>query len=195
MGLFLHLLRDGTYRWAEHLKSGDSLMPLYRKHAPVGASKLEYEYVQHTESGAWETTHRMVSESLGFGTRGQAEIIHHGFDGLKHRNNDPRNLHRMTRTAHCELHANLGHLHRSSVSVQDITEAARELRATAGDRPTRAAVAEALGCSEKLVRDRVKEAGIANWSEVWGDSEWRVLRLDGVQAGSEGAAGHHAGCH
>ena len=102
------MLRDGAYRRAGDLQPGDSLMPLYRSDLFPGNSKLAYEQVWHPgpvdSPGRWEFTHRMVSRELGFGVRG-GEVIHHGFEGLKHRNNDPRNLTRMTRGEHLALHA------------------------------------------------------------------------------------------
>jgi len=98
------MLRDGTYRRADALQPGDSLMPLYRRTQRPGKSKLDYEQVWHPGTGKWEYTHRMVSRALDFAVRG-GEVIHHGFDGLKHRNNDPRNLTRMTQAEHMALHA------------------------------------------------------------------------------------------
>jgi intein-like protein with splicing domain len=97
------MMRDGTYCRADELGPGDSLMPLYRRGRQPTGSKLKYEQVWHPGLGKWEFTHRAVSRSLGFGARG-GEVIHHGFDGLKHRNNDPGNLRRMTRSDHAALH-------------------------------------------------------------------------------------------
>jgi Intein splicing domain len=98
------MLRDGTYRRADALLPGDSLMPLYRRTQRPGRSKLDYEQVWHPGTGKWEFTHRMVSRELGFGVR-SGEVIHHWFNGLRHRNNDPRNLERMTQADHMALHA------------------------------------------------------------------------------------------
>lgn len=101
------LLRSGEYKRADALQPGDSLMPLYRKKQKLNAySGQEYEWVSHP-AGSWEPTHRMVSRELGFGVRG-GEIIHHGFEGLGHLNNDPRNLTRLTRDEHKVLHERLG---------------------------------------------------------------------------------------
>lgn len=101
------LLRSGEYKRADALQPGDSLMPLYRKNQKLNSySGQEYEWVSHP-TGTWEPTHRMVSRELGFGVRG-GEVIHHGFEGEGHLNNDPRNLQRLTSAQHRELHEKLG---------------------------------------------------------------------------------------
>ena len=48
------MLRDGTYRRADELKAGDSLMPLYRRD-----NGRSYEEVKHPSNGRWETTYKM----------------------------------------------------------------------------------------------------------------------------------------
>lgn len=101
------MLRDGTYKRAANLKPGDSLMPLYCRDKKPSPAAQEYEQVWHPGTGKWEYTHRMVSRDLGFGAR-HGEVIHHWFDGLCHRNNDPRNLERMTRQRHGEVHREIG---------------------------------------------------------------------------------------
>jgi intein-like protein with splicing domain len=91
------MLRDGTYKRAANLKPGDSLMPLYRSYVrPSSASRLKYEKVLHPGTGRVEWTHSMVSRNLGFAA-GRGHVIHHGFNGSRHLNNDPRNLRRLTK--------------------------------------------------------------------------------------------------
>lgn len=97
------MLRDGTYKRAANLKPGDSLMPLYRQHRTIAPGSQEYEQVWQPGRERWEFTHRVVSQAMGFAA-GRGSVIHHGFDGLGHRNNDPRNLHRMTKADHHALH-------------------------------------------------------------------------------------------
>jgi hypothetical protein len=187
------MLRDGTYRQARDLVPGDSFMPLYRQHRKLAGSTQAYEQVWHPGRGKWEFTHRMVSRELGFpAVRG--EVIHHGFDGLRHLNNDPRNLARMTNATHTALHkgtpewrAMLAALRRAEKGLrtgrdhnafrQEITyEAVRtaaEQIVTDGKRLTRQAVAEILGCSFTVdgpVCSRVREAGFATWKEF----KWSV---------------------
>ena len=98
------MLRDGTYLRAADLKSGESLMPLYRSYVrPSSISRLKYEKVLHPGTGRVEWTHSMVSRNLGFAA-GRGYVIHHDFNGLRHLNNDPRNLRRMTQAEHRALH-------------------------------------------------------------------------------------------
>ena len=98
------MLRDGTYKRAVNLKPGDSLMPLYRSYVrPSSTSKLKYEKVLHPGTGRVEWTHSMVSRNLGFAA-GCGHVIHHDFAGLRHLNNDPRNLRRLTSGEHTKLH-------------------------------------------------------------------------------------------
>jgi Intein splicing domain len=98
------MLLDGTYKRAANLRPGDSLMPLYRNYVRPGSpSKLTYEKVWHPGPQRWEWTHSMVSRALGFAA-GRGHVIHHDFNGRRHRNNDPRNLRRLTSAAHAALH-------------------------------------------------------------------------------------------
>ena len=187
------MLRDGSYRRAEDLAPGDSLMPLYRQHRKLAGSTQAYEQVWHPGRGKWEFTHRMVSRELEF-PAARGEVIHHGFDGLRHLNNDPRNLTRMTNAEHTALHkgapewrAMLAALRRAEKGLRtgrdhnafrhDITfeqvEAAAEQIVADGKQLTRQAVAERLGCSFTVdgpVCSRVREAGFATWKEF----KWSV---------------------
>jgi hypothetical protein len=83
------LTRDGRYVWAENLKSGDSLMPLYRKQG--------YERVWQPKTG-WELTHHMVA---GEPPRGHA--VHHKNHRLT--DNSPGNLETLTHNEHLKHHA------------------------------------------------------------------------------------------
>ncbi len=102
------MLRDGTYKRAANLRPGDSLMPLYRRQTKLAQNSQEYEQVWHPGRGKWEPTHQVVSRECGF-PAGRGHVIHHGFDGLCHLNNDPRNLQRLTNSEHIELHNKLSH--------------------------------------------------------------------------------------
>jgi Intein splicing domain/Protein of unknown function (DUF935) len=180
------MMRDGTYRRAAELRPGDSLMPLYRRERQVSLTSQKYEQVWHPR-GRWEFTHRMVSRNLGFGA-GRGQLIHHWFGGLGHRNNDPRNLERMTRQAHIELHARLadGAIERSRqvtpadvwgnhspVTFTDIDQAARAI-VSAGKRLTWQAVTEKLGCSQDVIYDRLLAAG----HESWKSYKWSLDQAD-----------------
>src|SRR5438067_1457352 len=81
----LFLLRDGTYRRADELVAGASLMPLYTQ-----ADKDGYTLVQQNYSGRWQKAHWIAARSglLGAIPRfaGQRTIIHHkNFDPADNR--------------------------------------------------------------------------------------------------------------
>jgi DNA gyrase subunit B len=91
----LFRLRDGSYRRADALRPGDSLMPLYRSvSAKANGDKLDgYERVWMNDRDEWVYTHyvadaynlRVGSDSVDSGN------VRHHIDVDK-RNNDPRNL-------------------------------------------------------------------------------------------------------
>lgn len=94
------MMRDGTYREAQSLKPNDSLMPLYRKMAPIdkaGKGK-DYEQVYIPSTDSWMFTHRMVVPYCS-----QGYTRHH--KDFNRFNNSPDNLEVMTWKAHHQLHA------------------------------------------------------------------------------------------
>jgi DNA gyrase subunit B len=101
-------LRDGSYRRADQLASGDSLMPLYRSvSSKTGGDKLNgYERVWMNDRDEWVYTHYLADAfnlRHGRDTADNGKVRHH-VDCDK-RNNDPRNIRRMTPDAHFALHA------------------------------------------------------------------------------------------
>lgn len=91
------MLRDGTYKHADKLKAGDSLMPLYRK---TGDKSLpDYEMVMHP-NGRWEFTHRAIMRQKKEISRGK--VIHHK-DFCK-TNNEPTNLESLSISDHNSKH-------------------------------------------------------------------------------------------
>ncbi|SCL30929.1 DNA gyrase subunit B [Micromonospora inyonensis] len=104
----LFRLRDGSYRRADALVEGDSLMPLYRSLSrKADGHKLEgYERVWMNDREEWVYTHYLADAwNLRHG-RDSAENgnVRHHVD-IDKRNNDPRNLRRMTWADHSALHA------------------------------------------------------------------------------------------
>ena len=91
----LFMLRDGSYREARLLQSGDSLMPLYRRIGRQG-----YEEFANPRTHGWHLTHRMVAFGIGEKSRKLA-VHHHDFNKL---NNSPENLKILTKTEHSRLH-------------------------------------------------------------------------------------------
>jgi hypothetical protein len=98
------LMRDGTYKQAQFLEAGDSVMPLYR-----GIANNGYEYVvnqDHRERGTdkWKSlvqVHRLVAETFMGDPSGY--VVHHRDD--RKRNNYPENLEMVTPEEHGLRHA------------------------------------------------------------------------------------------
>ena len=91
------LMRDGSYKVAEELGVGDSLMPLYR----IQGSNDKYEMVKDISSGKYVFTHRM---SVGYPS--DDLCVHHcDFNPL---NNNPTNLESMGWPDHTRLHKRIG---------------------------------------------------------------------------------------
>lgn len=105
-------LRDGSYKQAEDLQAGDSLMPLYtrlssKRPREDGKKDLlnKYEMVWQNHKGKWVYTHHLSDAynlETGFYQKSDGDTRHH-IDFDKH-NNDPRNLKRMGGLEHFELH-------------------------------------------------------------------------------------------
>ncbi len=98
------MLRDGSFTEAKDLKTGTSLMPLYRENDKDG-----YVLVQQNYSGRMQRAHWIVARSglLGEVPRfeGDKTIIHHkNFDEA---DNLPDNLEFMSASAHSAYHRSL----------------------------------------------------------------------------------------
>ena len=98
------LTRQGQYIRADKLKPGISIMPLYRRESNKHGLGKGYEEVYHPQYNEWELTQyasyraKSLSEPCKPGHQ-----IHHK-DSNK-RNNDPRNLCRVTGKAHFRYHS------------------------------------------------------------------------------------------
>ncbi|MFC6090992.1 ATP-binding protein [Saccharothrix lopnurensis] len=104
----LFRLRDGSYRRADRLQAGDSLMPLYRSVSSKAAGdKLDgYERIWMNDRAEWVYTHYLAdAHNLrnGLDSAENGTVRHHV--DVDKRNNDPRNLRRMTWEDHAALHA------------------------------------------------------------------------------------------
>ncbi|RUL91973.1 ATP-binding protein [Verrucosispora sp. FIM060022] len=106
----LFRLRDGSYRRADALTPGDSLMPLYRSLSSKAAGqKLQgYERVWMNDKDEWVYTHYLADAwNLRHGRDSAANgNVRHHID-IDKRNNDPRNIQRMTWADHSALHASM----------------------------------------------------------------------------------------
>ena len=98
-GNHLFMLRDGSYKRADELVSGTSLMPLYRKISKKGCPG--YEMMYQPLERKWHYTHREMYK-LAKGKLKKGYLIHHkNFNPLDNR---PFNLRQMTFKAHADLH-------------------------------------------------------------------------------------------
>lgn len=102
-------LRNGSYRRADQLAAGDSLMPLKIRFTQKGESPGEgYEMVWMNDKQEWNHTHywadvyNLVTQQYA---RKSGEVRHH-IDYNK-TNNDPRNIVRMGKQEHLDHHAAL----------------------------------------------------------------------------------------
>ncbi|SCF28985.1 DNA gyrase subunit B [Micromonospora mirobrigensis] len=104
----LFRLRDGSYRRADALTAGDSLMPLYRtlSRKSQGQNLEGYERVWMNDREEWVYTHYLADAwNLRHGRDSAANgNVRHHID-INKLNNDPRNLRRMTWADHSALHA------------------------------------------------------------------------------------------
>lgn len=102
-------LRSGEYKEAKDVRSGDSLMPLYRRTSEHGYEEI----LSNSEDGSWLNTHRLVADVVRGAQKISAEercgdqylVVHHAdFDK---KNNDPDNLIWMGVVEHWFFHAAL----------------------------------------------------------------------------------------
>ncbi|SCF25425.1 DNA gyrase subunit B [Micromonospora matsumotoense] len=104
----LFRLRDGSYRRADALTPGDSLMPLYRSiSSKAEGHKLRgYERIWMNDREEWVYTHYLADAwnlRHGRDSATNGNVRHH--IDINKRNNDPRNIQRMTWADHSALHA------------------------------------------------------------------------------------------
>ncbi len=123
------MLRDGSYKEAGNLASGDSLMPLYRKMSDMketGITIQGYEMVKDPRSDAWLFTHMLAdwyNRWKGVYEKTDGDHCHHlDFNKL---NNNPTNIQRLPSLEHLELHRK--HVGRT-LHRPDTVEKGRKLR-------------------------------------------------------------------
>jgi hypothetical protein len=103
------MLRDGSFKRADKLTKGQSLMPFYTKKSEKKKDRIAgYEKVFNPSTGKYKFTHTMVSHGcirdLDYEkTIGEQFDTHHvDFNKL---NNHPKNLDRMKHSDHFKLHS------------------------------------------------------------------------------------------
>lgn len=98
------IMRDGTKKRADEVSIGESVMPFYRKNDLNGNSKMEYEKVYVPNTGKYEFTHTVISNSFQEKFDGINTVHHKDFNRF---NNNPSNLQLMTWMEHIKLHSSL----------------------------------------------------------------------------------------
>ncbi len=109
------MLRDGTYKRADELVEGESLMPLYKKVTEKKKNKASgsgYEMVWHNGKQKWELTHQMVVKNIdeNFYKRKsdkEKRICHH--KNHNKRNNHPNNLENVSQKEHSNYHKEIAY--------------------------------------------------------------------------------------
>ncbi|MFC0439700.1 ATP-binding protein [Kutzneria buriramensis] len=168
----LFRLRDGSYRRADELTAGDSLMPLYRSlSAKAAGDKLDgYERVWMNDRDEWVYTHYLAdAHNLRHGLdRADNGNVRHHIDVNK-RNNDPRNIRRMTWDDHAALHASMmgDHVHagyRAWLAAGGIEFKSAMLSSQWQDLEFRAACLQRLATlnADPAFRERI-EQGFQDW--------------------------------
>jgi len=108
----LFMMRDGSYKKAGSLLSGDSLMPLYRrKGANTEKSYLNGYEMIHTinsesERRRWIPTHILIRDHFGLKTDSRKSICHH--KNFNKEDNRPENLEMMSWHDHKKSHGEVG---------------------------------------------------------------------------------------
>jgi len=108
----LFMLRDGTYKRAEDLRTGDSLMPLYRKHSKLGGriTIKDYEMVFDPSRRHYIFTHLLADEhNLRNGIYHQGDGSHKHHIDFNKGNNNPTNIRRLSKTDHMRFHSLRAH--------------------------------------------------------------------------------------
>lgn len=96
------LMRNGEYKLAGNISTGESIMPFYRK----DFYKNGYRSIYNFNKG-WQSEHRIIAEQF-YGNLLDNEVVHHkDFDKT---NNNPENLRIMDKSEHKSFHLKINNL-------------------------------------------------------------------------------------
>ena len=130
----LFMLRDGSYRRAEALQPGDSLLPLYRQRSKIGGRITieDYEMVHDPSQARWIFTHLLAdAHNLRRGTYSQQAGPHKHHLDFNKDNNNPTNIQRLTREQHLDVHRRHAAI---TLRRPEVLEKLRRIRASAAFR-------------------------------------------------------------
>ena len=106
--------RDGTYCEVQDLKTGDSMMPFYRRDFFAGENKessdgyrwiYTMDHERSTVKNRWIAEHRLIAEWAAGRKIDSDEVVHH--KNFVKSDNRPENLQIMTAEAHKNYHAKI----------------------------------------------------------------------------------------
>lgn len=124
------MLRDGTYREAQDLQPGTSLMPLYTKlYDGQDKNMIGYEMILQPQEDTWNFTHVLADEwnlkHLEY-KKSRGKIRHH--KDINKLNNNPDNITRLQWAEHWRLHAEMASWRHKNdpVYVKKIAEGRRK---------------------------------------------------------------------
>jgi hypothetical protein len=117
-----YMLRDGSFKRADELTKGQSLMPFYSRKSEKKKDRIVgYEKVFNPNTGKYKFTHTMVAHGC-IRDLEQEKLIGEQFDthhvDFNKLNNHPNNLVRLTHSEHFKLHVK--HLERTLYSPEVI---------------------------------------------------------------------------
>lgn len=161
----LIMLRDGSYRRADELSAGDSLMPLYRKLCEE-EGMIGYEMVFQPKKNEWEFTHRRFCPPIQKHFR--RGVVHH--ENFIKRDNRPSNLKYMTWEEHTELHyTQTNVLQAYAKSPEGRKKSAELMNALWADPEWRESMIEKqrVLCKERSLKrsDSGEKLGFASWDK------------------------------
>ncbi|PSP59503.1 DNA topoisomerase (ATP-hydrolyzing) subunit B [Halobacteriales archaeon QH_7_66_36] len=165
------MLRDGSYCEAQHLESGQSLMPLYRKMSDTSEESITidgYEMVkQPVMNGFWEFTHLLADRyNVENGLYDDLDGEHKHHRDFDKRNNRPDNIERLSKEDHIELHRNHA---TKTLHTEEVKRELRELRQSDEFRRM---------MSERMQQDETVEILREQAKEQWEDEEYEQCMRD-----------------
>ena len=126
----LFMLRDGSYKQANILKTNDSLMPLRKQLSKKGERiTIEgYELVYDPKDERWIFTHILADDyNLKNGFYSELEGAHRHHKDFNRLNNNPSNICRLTKEEHIALHASMAN---KTLRSEEVLQKLRLLRQT-----------------------------------------------------------------
>jgi DNA gyrase subunit B len=165
------MLRDGSYCEAQHLDSGQSLMPLYRKESDTVTENITidgYEMVkQPIMNDFWEFTHLLADRyNLERGRYSEDAGSHKHHVDFDKRNNRPDNIDRLPEEEHLELHREHA---AETLHTEEVQEKLRERRQSDAFREK---------MSERMQEDGTVEILREQAKEQWDDDEYEQYMRD-----------------